>query len=161
MNGCCHGELDVLYGIIDRIRNEQNIKLDLLICCGDFQVNTLFKKCERAGSRMSTQGGQTAHRVCLPIPLMFRCSLSIFSPIWCLLSAVNSQSLRTNEDLRFFCAPPKYRQLRDFHKYYSGEKRAPVLTIVIGGNHEAPNVLRELCVSLKGGARVLYCTALG
>lgn len=32
-----------------------------------------------------------------------------------------------------------------FHfRYYSGEKRAPILTIFIGGNHEASNYLQEL-----------------
>jgi lariat debranching enzyme len=32
----------------------------------------------------------------------------------------------------------------DFHKYYSEVKRAPVLTLVIGGNHEASNYFSEL-----------------
>lgn len=40
--------------------------------------------------------------------------------------------------------PRKYRQLGDFHLYYSGKKRAPVLTLVIGGNHEASNYFSEL-----------------
>lgn len=40
--------------------------------------------------------------------------------------------------------PRKYRHLGDFHLYYSGKKRAPVLTLVIGGNHEASNYLSEL-----------------
>ncbi|KAL8221452.1 UNVERIFIED_CONTAM: lariat debranching enzyme [Gekko kuhli] len=31
-----------------------------------------------------------------------------------------------------------------FTQYYSGEKKAPVLTIFIGGNHEASNHLQEL-----------------
>lgn len=31
-----------------------------------------------------------------------------------------------------------------FERYYSGEKLAPILTIVIGGNHEASNYLQEL-----------------
>ena len=31
-----------------------------------------------------------------------------------------------------------------FFRYYSGEKTAPVLTIFIGGNHEASNYLQEL-----------------
>ena len=30
-------------------------------------------------------------------------------------------------------------------RYYTGERVAPVLTIVIGGNHEASNYLWELC----------------
>lgn len=32
----------------------------------------------------------------------------------------------------------------DFYKYYSGEKVAPILTIYIGGNHEASNYHKEL-----------------
>ncbi|CCM04282.1 uncharacterized protein FIBRA_06453 [Fibroporia radiculosa] len=40
--------------------------------------------------------------------------------------------------------PDKYRELGGFCKYYSGEKRAPILTIVIGGNHESSNYLWEL-----------------
>lgn len=32
----------------------------------------------------------------------------------------------------------------DFHKYFDGTISAPVLTIFIGGNHEATNVLRDL-----------------
>lgn len=29
-------------------------------------------------------------------------------------------------------------------RYYSGERRAPILTLFIGGNHEASNYLQEL-----------------
>lgn len=32
----------------------------------------------------------------------------------------------------------------NFHKYYSGKKVAPILTIYIGGNHEACNHHKEL-----------------
>lgn len=31
-----------------------------------------------------------------------------------------------------------------FFRYYSGVKQAPILTIFIGGNHEASNYLQEL-----------------
>ena len=40
--------------------------------------------------------------------------------------------------------PRRYRRLVDFHAYYSGERTAPVLTLVIGGNHEASNYFFEL-----------------
>ncbi|KAF7981363.1 hypothetical protein HWV62_33829 [Athelia sp. TMB] len=40
--------------------------------------------------------------------------------------------------------PDKYKQLGTFHKYYTGESVAPVLTLVIGGNHEASNYMWEL-----------------
>lgn len=44
--------------------------------------------------------------------------------------------------------PEKYRRLGDFAAYYNGTKRARVLTIFIGGNHEASNYLHELYPSL-------------
>jgi len=34
--------------------------------------------------------------------------------------------------------------MQGFHRYYSGERVAPVLTIFIGGNHEAASHLWEL-----------------
>ena len=34
--------------------------------------------------------------------------------------------------------------MNTFHKFYSGELSAPLLTIFIGGNHEASNYLQEL-----------------
>ena len=40
--------------------------------------------------------------------------------------------------------PMKFRQIGDFHEYYSGKRVAPYLTIFIGGNHEASNHLFEL-----------------
>lgn len=40
--------------------------------------------------------------------------------------------------------PIKYREIGDFHEYYSGRRTAPYLTIFIGGNHEASNHLWEL-----------------
>ncbi|KAG6860936.1 hypothetical protein C0995_005766 [Termitomyces sp. Mi166 len=40
--------------------------------------------------------------------------------------------------------PSKYREIKDFHRYYSGARKAPIPTIVIGGNHEASNYMWEL-----------------
>jgi lariat debranching enzyme len=54
------------------------------------------------------------------------------------------QAVRNERDLNCMSVPRKYRHLGDFHKYYAGKNRAPVLTIVIGGNHEASNYLFEL-----------------
>ncbi|VUC29196.1 unnamed protein product [Clonostachys rosea] len=54
------------------------------------------------------------------------------------------QAVRNESDLNCMSVPRRYRQLGDFHKYYSQRTRAPVLTIVIGGNHEASNYLFEL-----------------
>lgn len=54
------------------------------------------------------------------------------------------QSVRNPADLECMAVPPKYRTMNTFYKYYSGEKVAPVLTIFVGGNHEASNYLSEL-----------------
>lgn len=54
------------------------------------------------------------------------------------------QAHRNRTDLDFMAVPQKYKHLGDFHKYYEGTAQAPVLTVVIGGNHEASNYLWEL-----------------
>lgn len=54
------------------------------------------------------------------------------------------QAVRNQADLATMACPAKYRAIGGFYRYYSGEKVAPVLTIFIGGNHEASNHLWEL-----------------
>lgn len=54
------------------------------------------------------------------------------------------QAVRNNSDLKCMAVPNAYKKMNTFYKYYSGEKTAPVLTIFIGGNHEASNYLSEL-----------------
>ncbi|TRY91834.1 hypothetical protein DNTS_027189 [Danionella cerebrum] len=90
VEGCCHGELDKIYESISYLENKDGVKVDLLLCCGDFQA------------------------------------------------------VRNEGDMKCMAVPAKYRQMQTFYKYYSGEKKAPVLTIFIGGNHEASNHLQEL-----------------
>ncbi|XP_073128491.1 lariat debranching enzyme-like [Henckelia pumila] len=90
VQGCMHGELDDVYATLLHVQKVENIKIDLLICCGDFQA------------------------------------------------------VRNERDLESLNVPRKYLRMHSFHKYYSGEKAAPVPTIFIGGNHEASNYLWEL-----------------
>ncbi|KAK7882310.1 hypothetical protein WMY93_028484 [Mugilogobius chulae] len=90
VEGCCHGELDKIYETIAYLEQKEGVKVDLLLCCGDFQA------------------------------------------------------VRNEGDMKCMAIPPKYRNMQTFYKYYSGEKKAPVLTIFIGGNHEAANHLQEL-----------------
>ncbi|XP_031774826.1 lariat debranching enzyme isoform X2 [Apis florea] len=90
VEGCAHGELDIIYETIQEMEKANGKKIDLLICCGDFQ------------------------------------------------------SIRNLSDLHCMAVPDKYKDMCTFYKYYSGEKIAPVLTIFIGGNHEASNYLQEL-----------------
>lgn len=61
-----------------------------------------------------------------------------------LLLCGDFQAIRNIGDLECIAVPPKYRSMGSFHRYYSGEKIAPVLTLVVGGNHEASNYMWEL-----------------
>lgn len=54
------------------------------------------------------------------------------------------QSVRNAYDLNCVAMPAKYREMCDFHEYYSGARQAPYLTVFVGGNHEASNYLFEL-----------------
>ena len=65
-------------------------------------------------------------------------------PVDVLLCCGDFQATRNLSDLRCMAVPDKYKSMCSFYKYYSGEKKAPVLTIFIGGNHEASNHGQEL-----------------
>lgn len=54
------------------------------------------------------------------------------------------QTIRHYDDLICLSVPDKYKKIGDFHEYYSGKKKVPVLTIFVGGNHEASNYLMTL-----------------
>lgn len=61
-----------------------------------------------------------------------------------LLLCGDFQAVRNLSDLHTLAVPPKYRQPGSFQAYYSGQLIAPILTLVIGGNHEASNYMHEL-----------------
>jgi lariat debranching enzyme len=107
IQGCCHGELDAIYDRIRRHEESTAGKVDLLLCCGDFQA------------------------------------------------------LRSTADYHSLAVPPKYRAIGSFYKYYSGEKEAPVLTIFIGGNHEASQPLQELYYGGWVAPKIYYLGAAG
>lgn len=90
IEGCAHGDLNKIYDEILKRQEIAKIKVDLLICCGDFQ------------------------------------------------------SVRNQDDMFSMSVPAKYREMKDFHEYYNGHRKAPILTLFIGGNHESANYLWEL-----------------
>ena len=57
--------------------------------------------------------------------------------------------------------PPKYREMADFHEYYNGARKAPYLTIFIGGNHEASNHGLELFYGGWVAPNIYYMGAAG
>lgn len=78
-----------------------------------------------------------------------------------LLLCGDVQTMRNAADLHSLAVPPKYRRLGDFHHYYAGTKHAPILTIVIGGNHEASNYLWELYYGGWLAPNIYYLGAAG
>eukprot|EP00927_Polykrikos_kofoidii_P061453 TRINITY_DN56292_c0_g1_i1.p1 TRINITY_DN56292_c0_g1~~TRINITY_DN56292_c0_g1_i1.p1 ORF type:complete len:667 (-),score=127.36 TRINITY_DN56292_c0_g1_i1:15-2015(-) len=54
------------------------------------------------------------------------------------------QALRDEEDLEGLNCNEKYKTMGNFHRYYKGEAKAPVLTLFVSGMREAPNLFREL-----------------
>ena len=57
--------------------------------------------------------------------------------------------------------PPKYRQMGQFHRFYEKQVRAPILTIFVGGNHEASNYLRDLYYGGWVADNIYYLGASG
>lgn len=89
VTGCIHGELNRLYSSLSDYEKQTKLKIDLVICTGDFQ------------------------------------------------------SLIKQTDLNYLACPNKYKRMGDFQYYYSGKYEVPYLTIFIGGNHEASNILDD------------------
>ncbi|KAJ7704470.1 lariat debranching enzyme, C-terminal domain-containing protein [Mycena rosella] len=98
-------------------------------------------------------------------------------PVELLICCGDFQAIRCNADLYTMKAPPKFRLLRDFHNYYAGRKKAPILTLVIGGNHEAMSYMWESyhggwlapniyflgyagCVLVDGWLRIAGCSGI-
>ncbi|KAJ2753614.1 lariat debranching enzyme [Coemansia pectinata] len=54
------------------------------------------------------------------------------------------QAVRNVADLETMSCPNKYKQVGGFYRYYTGERKAPIPTVFVGGNHEASNHMREL-----------------
>jgi len=73
-----------------------------------------------------------------------------------LLCCGNLQAVRNQEDFDCQTCKPEWRAWKDFWKYHSGKKLAPVLTIVIGGHRESPSFLGELYFGGWVAPRIYY-----
>ncbi|TDH73884.1 uncharacterized protein CCR75_002951 [Bremia lactucae] len=83
------------------------------------------------------------------------------TPIELLLCCGDFECMRNMRDLDSMACPPKYRALHAFHRYYAKEKTAPVLTIFVGGNHEASGYLQELHYGGWVAPNIFYLGAAG
>ncbi|UZJ52212.1 hypothetical protein CBS101457_001532 [Exobasidium rhododendri] len=78
-----------------------------------------------------------------------------------LLLCGDVQTLRNASDMHCLAVPQKHKRMGDFHRYYSGERSAPILTLMIGGNHEASNYLWELYHGGWVAPNIYYLGAAG
>lgn len=78
-----------------------------------------------------------------------------------LLCCGDVQTLRNTSDYHALAVPQKYKAMGDFHQYYSGAKAAPILTVMIGGNHESSNYLQELYYGGWVAPNIYYLGAAG
>ncbi|GMF33262.1 unnamed protein product [Phytophthora fragariaefolia] len=82
-------------------------------------------------------------------------------PVELLLCCGDFECMRNMRDLETLACPPKYRALHAFHRYYKQEKTAPVLTVFVGGNHEASGYLQELHYGGWVAPNMFYLGAAG
>ncbi|KAG7392806.1 Methyltransferase-like protein 9 [Phytophthora pseudosyringae] len=83
------------------------------------------------------------------------------NPVELLLCCGDFECMRNGRDLETLACPPKYRALHAFHRYYKQEKMAPVLTVFVGGNHEASGYLQELHYGGWVAPNMFYLGAAG
>jgi len=82
-------------------------------------------------------------------------------PIDLLLCCGDFQAIRNAADLNTMAVPHKFREIGTFWRYYSGQCRAPIPTIFIGGNHEASAYLQELFYGGWVAPNIYYLGAAG
>ncbi|KAG3034402.1 hypothetical protein JG687_00002033 [Phytophthora cactorum] len=87
--------------------------------------------------------------------------MDLENPVELLLCCGDFECMRNMRDLETLACPPKYRALHAFHRYYKQEKTAPVLTIFVGGNHEASGYLKELHYGGWVAPNMFYLGAAG
>lgn len=124
-----HGDLDNVYSTLLYLEKVENTKIDLLICCGDFQVRSYDAITYFVGD------SRVAKYFIVLLFIKYWLSGATFEVY---------KAVRNEKDLESLNVPRKYRSMNSFWKYYSGQEVAPFPTIFIGGNHEASNYLWEL-----------------
>jgi lariat debranching enzyme len=78
-----------------------------------------------------------------------------------LLICGDFEGVRVEGDLDSMAVPDKYKHMNSFRAYLLGEKVAPELPVVVGGNHEASNVLQPLYYGCFVAPNIYYMGASG
>ncbi|CCW63927.1 unnamed protein product [Phytomonas sp. EM1] len=113
VQGCSHGELNRIYAACSDHEKQTGKKIDLLICCGDFQ-------CVRNEADMAS----------MVVPDKYK-TLGDFASYY--------TNLSTNVPLSTTTGNTSDQRQQSFQQH----RQAPYLTIFIGGNHENSDWLAE------------------
>ncbi len=140
VQGCSHGELDSIYEALESHRRGGG-RMGRIEDHHDVDVN-VDVDAENSSNNDTTKRNSNNN-------------------IDVLLCCGDVQTLRNAHDFHSLAVPPKYKTMGDFHAYYSGQKIAPILTIMIGGNHEASNYLQELHYGGWVAPNIYYLGAAG
>jgi len=87
------------------------------------------------------------------------CELKGWPGVDLLIIGGDFQAVRNASDLKAVSMPAKYYAMHDFHEYYSRARKAPYLTMFIGGNHEASNYMWELYYGGWAAPNIYYMGA--
>jgi len=82
-------------------------------------------------------------------------------PVDALLCCGDFQAVRSEADMESMACPQRFRAMQDFAAYYAGRKRAPLLTLFVGGNHEAGVHLAELPLGGWVAPNIYYLGSAG
>jgi lariat debranching enzyme len=110
-----------IYQTLQQSVKDTGKRIDLLLVCGDFQARFLLP----GGIMLELIAGYS------------KCGRSAMPGS---AGQVQAAGFFPRVSLRFTCV----EVLKQCGRYYSGKAKAPMLTIVIGGNHEASNYMWEL-----------------
>ena len=78
-----------------------------------------------------------------------------------LLCCGDFQAVRSEADMESMACPQRFRAMQDFAAYYAGRKRAPLLTLFVGGNHESGVHLAELPLGGWVAPNIYYLGSAG
>jgi len=147
VEGCSHGNLDEIYASVTALQDTHDTHVDLLIICGDFQAvrNQADLECLACPPKYRHMVRALCPSPPTPTPCVTCCGhvdarllthvLARSFLCWCFVTCIDARRVLLLQ--------------QGFHEYYSGKKVAPVLTIFVGGNHEASNHLQvrvRVCV---------------
>ncbi|KAI9821918.1 MAG: hypothetical protein M1827_002500 [Pycnora praestabilis] len=99
---------------------------------------------EQEGLRIAVEGCGHGTLNAIYASIEKSCEINSWDGVDLLIIGGDFQAVRNSFDLNCMSVPMKFREIGDFHEYYSGTRIAPYLTIFVGGNHEASNHLWEL-----------------